>query len=261
MPIQALLIARRSSLAASLPIFYHRLCWRILGFRVIVRGERSARRPTLFVVNHVSYLDVTILGGLIKGFFVAKAEVAGWPLFGTLARLQRTVFVERQVRRSAEQRDVISSRLAAGDDLILFPEGTSSDGNRVLPFKSALFAAAEAPVNGGTVAVQPVSIAYTRLNGMPMGRWLRPFFAWYGDMELAPHLWTLLGLGVVTINVEFHPVVTRAEFASRKELSQHCRRVVADGVAAALSGRDRALTFAPASVAEPAPAQAVGQQA
>ena len=256
MPVQALFVARRSPLAASFPMLYHRLCWRILGFRVVERGERSTHRPTLFVANHVSYLDITILGGLLKACFVAKAEVARWPLFGTLARLQRTVFVERQVRHSVEQRDVISQRLAVGDDLILFPEGTSSDGNRVLPFKSALFAAAEVATGGAAIAVQPVSIASTRLNRVPKGRWLRPYFAWYGDMEMAPHLWDLLGLGVVTVEVEFHPVVSRLEFPSRKALAQHCQRAVADGVAAALSGRERAPE--PAAAAPLAAPSAVG---
>src|SRR5579863_7224920 len=84
MPVQALLVACRSPLAAGFPMLYHRLCWRILGFRVVARGERSTRRPTLFVCNHVSYLDITILGGLLKACFVAKSEVARWPLFGTL---------------------------------------------------------------------------------------------------------------------------------------------------------------------------------
>lgn len=238
MPVQALFLATGSSLATALPRAYHRLCWRILGFRVDAKGRQSDRNPTLFVCNHASYLDITILGGLIRGSFIAKSEVSRWPLFGALARLQRTVFVERRAQRSAEQRDAVSRRLAAGEDLILFPEGTSGDGNRVLPFKSALFGAAEIVIESAPVAVQPVSIAYVRLNGIPMGRFFRPFFAWYGDMDMATHLWTLLGLGTVTVSVEFHPVVTRAGFASRKALAEHCHCVVAEGVAAALSGRD-----------------------
>jgi 1-acyl-sn-glycerol-3-phosphate acyltransferase len=253
MPVQALLVALGLPLAGRLALFYHRLCWRILGLRIVQKGERSTRHPTLFVANHVSYLDITVLGGVIKGSFIAKSEVRRWPLFGWLARLQRTVFVERRPQRSAEQRDVVSRRLAAGEDLILFPEGTSSDGNRVLPFKSALFGAAEMPLDGRTVSVQPVSIAYTRLNGMPMGRSLRPFFAWYGDMELGPHLWELLGFGIVTVSLEFHPVVTRADFASRKALAEHCQRAVADGVTSALSGRERAVEAPSAALPSPGP--------
>jgi 1-acyl-sn-glycerol-3-phosphate acyltransferase len=184
----------------------------------------------------VSYTDIPIFGALIRGSFIAKTEVAGWPLFGRLAKLQRTVFVDRRPRSAARQRGDIASRLAAGDDLILFPEGTSSDGNRVLPFKSALFGAAE-PVDGRAVPVQPVSIAYTRLDGMPIGRGLRAYFAWYGDMDLASHLWTLVGLGTVTVVVEFHPVVTLAELGSRKALAEHCYRVISAGMSAALAGR------------------------
>jgi 1-acyl-sn-glycerol-3-phosphate acyltransferase len=245
--VQALLLAVKSPLAAEFPRLYHRMCCRILGFRVVAKGAPSDRGPTLFVVNHVSYTDITILGALIRGSFVAKSEVARWPLFGVLAKLQRTVFIERRVHRTAAQRGAIATRLAAGDGLILFPEGTSGDGNRVLPFKSALFSAAESAAGEAPVTVQPVSIAYVRLNGVPMGRLYRPFFAWYGDMEMAPHLWTLLGFGIATVSVEFHEPVLASAFPSRKALATHCRNVIADGVARALSGRERSVV-APAAV-------------
>lgn len=237
--VQALLLAARSPLAAAFPRLYHRMCCRILGFRVAVKGKPSNDRPMLFVVNHISYTDITILGSLIKGSFVAKAEVARWPLFGLLAKLQRTVFIERRARSAATQRGEIVDRLAAGDGLILFPEGTSSDGSRVLPFKSALFGAAETGAGGRPVVVQPISLAYVRLNGVPMGRLYRPFFAWYGDMEMASHLWTQLGLGIATVSVEFHAPVLAGAFASRKALAAHCQKIIADGVARALSGRER----------------------
>ena len=239
MGVQALLLALKSPLAAALPRIYHRLCCRILGFRIDAKGAPPNRHPILFVVNHVSYTDITILGALINGSFVAKSEVANWPLFGTLAKLQRTVFVERRGHRAASQRSAIASRLAAGDDLVLFPEGTSSDGNRVLPFKSALLSAAENAAGDAPITVQPVSLAYVRLNGMPIGRLYRPFFAWYGDMEMAPHLWTLLGLGIVTVSVEFHAPMLASAFPSRKALAAHCYATIAEGVATALSGRER----------------------
>jgi 1-acyl-sn-glycerol-3-phosphate acyltransferase len=183
-----------------------------------------------------SYADITVLGSQIAGSFIAKTEVAGWPLFGWLAKLQRTVFVDRQVRSTAQQRDAITDRLAAKDALILFPEGTSDDGNRVLPFKSALFSVAES-TDGEPVVVQPVSIAYTRLNGTPFGRRYRPLVAWYGDMALAPHLWTMLGLGTIEAVVEFHAPTSIAECGSRKALAQYCYDRVAGGVADALGGR------------------------
>jgi lyso-ornithine lipid O-acyltransferase len=248
MPVQALLVAGGSTWANRLPRLYHRWSCRIMGFRVAVHGEPSARRPTLFVVNHVSYVDIEILGGVIEGSFIAKTEVARWPLFGWLAKLQRTVFVDRRVRSTAAQRDAIRDRLEAGDDLILFPEGTAGDGNRVLPFKSALFSVAD-DAGQRVLTVQPVSIAYLRLDDIPMGRAYRPFFAWYGDMTLAPHLWTMLGLGTVDVGVTFHPPVTLAQFGSRKALAEHCHRVIAAGMSSALAGR----TPAPEPAAEPLP--------
>ena len=240
MPVQAVALLLRLPLRTAIPLWYHRRCCRILGVRVERRGRQSRAHPTLYLANHSSYLDITVLGSVIAGSFVAKVEVADWPFFGWLAKLQRTVFVERRALRAARQRDAITGRLEQGDDLILFPEGTSDDGNRVLPFKSALLSAAEVHPRGQPLAVQPVSVAYTKLDGLPLGRSLRPFFAWYGDMEMAPHLWQLAGLGRLTVAVHFHPPVTIDEFGSRKALSEHCQAKVAQGVALALSGRPAA---------------------
>src|SRR3546814_107958 len=232
-----------------LPHWYHQRTCRLLGIQVERRGEPSRRHPTLYVANHVSYLDIEVLGALLAVSFVAKAEVATWPFFAWLARLQETVFVERRGRHAARHRDEMTRRLEAGDDLVLFPEGTSGDGNRVLAFKSALFSVAERRPQGEPLTVQPVSIAYTRLDGLPLGRYLRPFFAWYGDMELGPHLWHAIGLGRVTVMVEFHEPVTLDQFGSRKALSDHCHDVVSRGVAAALSGRAQSVPAPPAPVA------------
>src|SRR5580692_11817690 len=260
MPVQAIGLLLRRPWVTQLPRFYHRGCCHILGFDVRQLGEPIDARPILFAANHVSYIDITVLGALIAGSFVAKSEVAGWPLFGWLAKLQRSVFVDRQVRSTVRQRNAIAERLADGDALILFPEGTSSDGNFILPFKSALFSVVfnrEPPVT-----VQPVSLAYTKLDGLPIGRRLRPFFAWYGDMDLAPHLWRLLGLGTVEVVVEFHPPVAVAEFPSRKALSEFCYQRISAGVGRLLAGRAQQPAAAPEPRHESAtaelPAAAVG---
>ncbi len=170
--------------------------------------------------------------------FVAKLEVRSWPGIGLMAKLGGTVFVDRKRQKSGIQRDAIQNRLGhEGESLILFPEGTSGDGNRVLPFKSALFSVAEIrPENGNPLTVQPVSIAYTRLDGMPIGRMWRPYFAWYGDMELASHVWVAAGLGHVTVEVEFHPPVKIDMFGTRKTLAEHCQSVVRTGVVVAIVG-------------------------
>lgn len=253
MPIQGIGLLFRQRWTRRLPIFYHRCCCRILGIRVRPIGRPSALRPLLIAANHVSYTDIPVLGSLLPASFVAKAEVAAWPLFGWLAKLQRSVFVDRRVGSTARQRDAITRRLAAGDALILFPEGTSGDGNRVLPFKSALFSAAETAAGGQPVIVQPVSLAYTHLDGIPLGRCWRPFFAWYGEMSLGPHLWIMLGLGTVAVTVEFHPPTSLAECGSRKALARRCEAQVRTGLQAALCGRRRASLAMPAEEAALSP--------
>ena len=257
LPIQMVAMVLRLPLRESFPLWYHWQCCRILGIKIERRGRKSRVRPTLYVSNHSSYIDISILGSLIRGSFVAKAEVSGWPLFGLLAKLQRTVFVERRASRTAEQRDVITDRLEAGDDLILFPEGTSSDGNRVVPFKSALLSVAQVRPKGEALTVQPVTVSYTKLDGLPLGRSLRPLYAWYGDMDMASHIWQLAGLGNLTVVVHFHPPVTWDEFESRKDLSKHCETVVAQGLSRALAGRPQqeapVLPAPQVGAAEPAP--------
>jgi lyso-ornithine lipid O-acyltransferase len=253
MPVQVVGLALRLRWTSILPVFYHRWCCRILGFRMRVIGTPTRKRPVLFAANHVSYTDVTILGSLIAGSFVAKAEVARWPLFGWLAKLQRSVFVDRRVGSTAAQRDAISTRLAAGDALILFPEGTSGDGNRVLPFKTALFAAAQPSKDLPPAIVQPVSIAYTRLDGMPIGRLYRPLFAWYGAAHLAPHIWAMIGLGIVEVVIEFHPPAFLSDCGSRKALATYCYARIAGGVAGALFGRVQPMPAPPGGLERPFP--------
>ena len=226
--------------------FFWRVVTRLIGYDVVMRGRPvEDHGAVLFVANHASYLDIIVLGSLLKAYFVAKGEVAGWPGFGFLAKISRTVFVDRSRGATARESNHVRERLDQGDCLVLFAEGTSNDGNRVLPFKSALMSVAEQPVTAadgsvGPLLVQPVSIAYTKLDGLPMGRAFRPYFAWYGDMTLAGHLVGALGMGRVTVEVEFHAPVTLAEFGSRKGLANHCHAVVAHGVTRMLAGRSPA---------------------
>ncbi len=238
LPVQALAVQLRwRQMAEAVPMLYHRGLARILRLRVRRVGTASRDRPTLFVFNHVSWLDIVVIDTLFPGCFVAKSDVASWPVFGLLAKLQRTVFVERRASRSADSRDEMSVRLENGDNLILFPEGTSSDGLRVLPFKSTFFALAEREVKNRPLKVQPVSISYCRLNGLPVGRTWAGNFAWIGDQDLASHLWQFLKSGPSEVVVQFHDAVTIQDFGSRKALSAHCQTVVAQGVSDALAAR------------------------
>ncbi len=237
LPVQLLALRFSRSLSVRLPLAYHQLCTKILGFKIRTHGTIKNGAPILFVCNHTSYSDIAIIGSLLPASFVAKSEVANWPFFGLLAKLQRTVFVDRRRKRTSHQRDAMIQRMEEGDNLILFPEGTSSDGNFVLPFKSALFSVAQEEPLGKPLLIQPVSVAYTRLDGMPIGRALRPYFAWYGDMTLAPHFWAVSGLGQITVDVIFHRPVTISEYNTRKKLADYCHTVVEQGVSLANAGR------------------------
>lgn len=242
-PWQAMALKFRIMGYRRMPYRYQRFLARLFDIRVSVIGTPIQDRGVLMVANHTSYLDILVLGGTVECSFVAKSEVADWPFFGTFAKLQRTVFVERERRsRTARSRDLIRERLLAGDALILFPEGTSNDGNRVLPFKSALMGAAESVLGTDAqgraqhVPVQPVSVSYVGLHGIPMGREFRPFFAWYGDMELVPHLWESLTTGSVDVVVEFHPPMTVDQVGGRKALAARAEAMVRAGQVRALSG-------------------------
>lgn len=257
LPVQRAALALDAPLARRLPCAYHRLVCRLLGLRLILRGQPVRDGPVLLVANHCSWLDIPVLSALAPLSFIAKTEIAGWPIFGTLARLQRSLFIERARRGSAGlQRDSAQGRLMRGERLVLFPEGTSSDGNRVLPFKSALFGIAEQkPGVAPAIAVQPLSIAYVGLHGLPMARALRPFVAWYGDMELASHLWQALKIGPVDVVIECHPPLPAEAVSSRKAMAAMAERQVRAGLVAALCGRTGAADLAEASAPPAARAQ------
>lgn len=231
-----------------IPTFYHRLLLRLIGIRVTVRGAPAAGRPLLILANHASWLDIPVVGSLTPLFFVAKSEVAGWPVIGLLARFQRTVFVDRQRRHAtASVNREIAERLGAGDPVVLFAEGTSSDGNRVLPFRTALVGAVrEAFASSAEVTVQPLAIAYVRLQGLPMGRRHRAVAAWFGDMDLAPHLLDVLRHGAIDVEVTFGPPVQLDAAHDRKSVTRQSEDTVRRLCAAALAGRAADCALPPA---------------
>jgi len=211
-----------------LPRIFHAALSRALGLQVVSHGRPATRGPLLFVANHLSWADIPLLGSRIpRAAFVAKSDVGNWGLVGRFADLGHTVYVERDRRlQAADQRDSIAARLTHGDRLILFPEGTNGDGVQVLAFKSALFGVADG-VPGLTV--QPVTLAYTRINGLPVTRRTLPSLAWVGDTELAPHARDFTALGRVRAELIFHAPVVAADFPNRKALARHCQAEVAQG--------------------------------
>lgn len=227
-PIQLLVVAVAPSRRSIMPRLFHRSFLWNARIRKVVHGE-PAKGRVVFVANHMSWSDIPLLGSLIGGVFVAKAEVGRWPVVGPLARLHGILFVEREQTRSAGgQAAEIAGELQRGNAIILFPEGTTSDGESVMPFKSSLFSAVDAIDDA---LIQPITLSYTRVGGRPVTPDERRAIAWLGDDLLVPQMLKMLKLGRVTAEVIFHPPVRRSDFADRKALARHCHQVVADGLA------------------------------
>ncbi len=217
---------------------WHRVILRALGMRVHVAGKLASQRPLLIAANHVSWTDIPVLGAIADVRFIAKADMQGWPLVGFLSSLQRTVYIDRERRRkSGDQAGEIAVRLVNGEAMVLFAEGTTGDGNLMLPFKSTLFGAATMAIADGAaceVAIQPVAIVYTRLHGMPLGRRFRALASWIGDQDLAPHARNLLATGAMDVEVRFGEPVVFTAGDNRKQAARLVEERVREMFAAAL---------------------------
>ncbi|GBQ12379.1 lysophospholipid acyltransferase family protein [Swaminathania salitolerans] len=219
------------------------------------KGRARGERPVIYIANHTSWLDIPVLGTKIYSVFVAKGDIERWPIMGLVSKIGRTIFVSRNKSTTGRERDEMITRLAEGDNLILFPEGTSSDGSRVLPFMSTFFAIAKLPrlpknrplpeedmpryPPGLTPLIQPISLVYDRLEGLPVTRARRPVFAWYGDMDLGPHVWQFLKQRNKRATILLHPPLAPEDFPSRKALANAAWRAVATGAAALRQNSDR----------------------
>ncbi|HMQ57278.1 MAG TPA: lysophospholipid acyltransferase family protein [Rhizobiaceae bacterium] len=224
LPMQMAALRFLPGLAARIPRLWHRIALAALGIRVTVRGAPSANQPLFLVSNHISWTDIPVLGSLLPLSFIAKSEVSGWPGVGHLARMQRTVFVEREARsRTGRQAGEIAARLVEGDTMVLFAEGTTSDGNYIYPFRTALFGAAQQALRDSdaeSVAIQPVAIAYVGLQGMPMGRYHRSLIAWPGDVALGPHLKGVLDEAAIDVIVSFGEAIVFDASTVRKSAAR-----------------------------------------
>jgi 1-acyl-sn-glycerol-3-phosphate acyltransferase len=239
LPLHLIALAFDLRLQQTIPHLYHRILCALIGVRIRQIGRRSTASPALILSNHVSWLDITVISALSPVVFVAKSEVARWPVFGWLAKLQRTIFINRQARHQtgAATRE-IAGRLLGGDAVVLFAEGTSSDGTRVLPFRSALVGAVRHALDSSTchtsIMVQPMSLAYVGFDGVPMGRALRERVAWYGDADLIPHLLQVLASGAVDVTVSWGEAVAYDIGADRKAIAREAEKSVRRMTAAAL---------------------------
>lgn len=211
---------------------WQRVTCRMAGLEIEVRGEPVRDGKRLFVGNHVSYLDIPVIASQLPDVcFVAKAEVRSWPFFGFLANLARTVYIRREPAQAMAQRDLLNKRMTNGDSLYIFAEGTSTNGHDVLAFKSSLFSITEARPGEEPITVQPVSIAYVRYaDGRPLIGGLEDYYAWYGDMDLGPHLSDVLGLKGAKVRLTFHDPMVVEPGRTRKEVAKVAQQAVSEGV-------------------------------
>ena len=203
--------------------WFHRLIVGGHGLQVRLHGVPQHQAGTLFIANHVSWIDIPVLASVLDAAFVAKDDVAGWPVIGALARRQGTIFIARdRPREAAAQQRELARRLAR-QGVIMFPEGTTSIGSGLLPFRSSLFAAA-----AGARAVQPVALVYGHRDGTPMTNRQRRAIAWLDDDALLPHAMQLATLDGLCVDIYFEePLV----IADRKLLAQTCRQRILDRLA------------------------------
>jgi 1-acyl-sn-glycerol-3-phosphate acyltransferase len=247
LPVQWLVMRLAPARATAIPRLFHRMTLRCLGVRRRVRGTPPPKGAAgLIVSNHVSWLDICVLGAERPLSFVAKSEVAGWPVIGVLAKLQRTVFIDRSRRAAtADVAATMGERLSAGEAVVLFAEGTTGDGTRIRPLRSSLLGAAHEALGKGEsdaeadVAVYPLTISYTGFHGIAGGRFERAALAWYGDSPLVPHLQAILRAGAIDVELAWGEPIAMGRSTSRKEATRRAQETIRKARQETVSGRPR----------------------
>lgn len=211
-----LLFFYKSHAAYFIPQLWHKGVCRIMGLKTEIIGTPDSSRQTIYISNHISDLDIPVIGSVIRASFIAKTEVATWPVLGFLARIQQTAFISRSSKDVKHVKNALHTMLTEGKSLILFPEGTSSGGTDVLPFKSSLFSL----LQDHPISLQPFTIQVIKANGAPaITQTDRDFYAYYGDIELAPHLWGFVTGKGATIRLTFHTPIALNGTETRKDLA------------------------------------------
>lgn len=226
------LLCHKGNYAYILPNFWHKALCLIFSIKIKISGEPEKAGPLVYIGNHLSYLDIIVLGAVLKGSFISKKEVAPFTEFGLLQGLQQTAFVMRRKSSLLSESDSLEDFLKKKKNLILFPEGTSTEGSGVLPFKSSLFsiflnAAAQ------NIRLQPFTIKLATVSGMPAdNEEAREIYAWHinQDIALLPHLWRFAKGSGAAINLIFHKPLPAADFDDRKQLARHCHEIVLQGL-------------------------------
>lgn len=233
-PFQILLLAvTRGPASYMLPQIWHKAACAVMRIKVQVSGAPETGRQVFYVGNHLSYLDIPAIGSVIRGSFVAKNDVEGWPVFGFLSKLQQTAFISRSRADATREKDVLDRYVSEGKSLIFFPEGTSTDGRSVLPFKSSLFSIALRDQVRDRLTVQPFTIALISADKRaPDTQAVRDMYAWHNNMDtpLHTHLWLFAKSRGAVLSVTFHPPVQAADHTDRKVLAKLCHDHVSKGL-------------------------------
>jgi len=222
-PVQLMAIKFNLKFAKHLPKYWHKVAVWFAGVNVKVNGSIPKTRPLLIVSNHISWMDIPVLGSITDLAFIAKREIGEMPGANFLSYLQRTILVTRENQREAgKQAQAITNRLLNNEAIVLFAEGTTRDGTLIGEFKSSLFGAAQYALASHLmekIYIQPVSIAYTKCHGIRMGRNLRKEVAWVGDQSLFPHAKKVLLKSGYDVEVTFGEMIEVDGFAKRRELA------------------------------------------
>lgn len=230
-PVQLLvMLFSRGKAAFRITQLWHRGVCLVLGLRVRVVGLPVHAQQAVYVSNHVSHFDIPVIGSVLRAAFVAKAEMAKWPVAAFMARLQQTVFISRESRDGPKVAQRIAAEISAGRSLLLFPEGTTSDGSTVAPFKSTLFAILFPPTPAPWL-VQPFTLVVLATDGKPVRDQAgRDVYAYYGDMHAGRHAWAFLRSRGAIVQLVFHEPIRSSEELDRKSLAALAHRVVRSGL-------------------------------
>ncbi len=241
-PLQFLVTRLNLPFWNALPRLFHRLGCIFVGMRVNVVGTPNRGHPTLLVSNHISWTDILAVGSVADLTFVAKSEIEKWPVVGFMASLQKTIYVDRNRRRDAHRTSTeMARRMASGGSVLLFAEGQSDIGTHVLPFRTALIGAAQhAMMAAGArdVFIQPMTIAYTKLQGMPVSRNERTLIAWIKSKTVGENIREILAGSVREVTVAFGEPVPFTESDDRKAVSRRCEAEVRRMLVALNRGED-----------------------
>jgi 1-acyl-sn-glycerol-3-phosphate acyltransferase len=239
LPIQLLINLINLKIKYKIPKLFLKIVSFVIGIKIRsinLRNKNKNKYGVLYVSNHVSWMDILCLGSLLDAQFIAKKEVAEMGLFGFLAKLNHTFFIDNtNQRKSFSYNEIIQAKLLKKQNLILFPEGTTSDGNSVRSFKSSFFDSTNLPKyypekENDFIDVCPISLCYKDKNNLPMGIFYRRYVAWQGDYPLLRLMKIFLLSGPVSIDIIIHKSVDLSNFKNRKELSNYCQNTIQNAI-------------------------------